>query len=75
MKKEYIIIYKLFLDDQRDHSAVKIRSYKTAKDWEKLTQRDKKRQKLVVRILNNKKIHLGGEVACDGLGMIQYPRD
>lgn len=54
-------IYKLFLEDQKDHSAVKIRSYNTEDDWQKLTERDKRRQKALLKILSNKKIHFSGE--------------
>jgi hypothetical protein len=54
-------IYKIFLQDQKDHGAVKIRTYKTKSDWEKLTKRDKKRQKNILDILKNKYISFIGE--------------
>jgi len=55
-KKNNKRIYKIFLSDQKDHGAVKIRTYNKEEDWKKLTKRDKKRQKNILKILKNKKI-------------------
>jgi hypothetical protein len=60
-KKNNKIIYKIFLDDQKDHSAVKIRTYNDEKDWVKLTKRDIKRQRDILKILKNKKFTFTGE--------------
>jgi len=54
-KKEDKRIYKLFMGDQKDHSAVMIETYKTKADWNKLTKRDKSRQYLALKILKEKK--------------------
>lgn len=60
-KKNNKIIYKIFLDDQKDHSAVKIRIYNNEDDWEKLSKRDKRRQEKILQILKNKKLIISGE--------------
>jgi len=54
-------IYKIFLSDQKDHGAVKIRTYNNEEDWAKLTERDKKRQKNILKILKNKKFTFTSE--------------
>ena len=59
-KKYYQKIYKLFLEDQKDHSVV-VEQYKTEKDWEDLAKRDKNRQEEIISILKNKLVSLTGE--------------
>lgn len=54
-------IHEIFLSDQKDHSAVRIELYNKKGDWEKLTKRDRKRQKNILKILKNKKLVFTGE--------------
>jgi len=61
LKKNNKMIYKIFLEDQRDRSAVKLRAYYKKNDWEKLIERDKKRQRAILQILRNKNLALAGE--------------
>ena len=60
-KKNNKQIYKLFLQDQKDRSAKKINSYYKRNDWRKLSERDKKRQGDILKILKNKKLTFTGE--------------
>jgi len=53
--KENKKIYKLFMEDQKDHSAMMIETYKTKADWDELTKRDKSRQDIALKILREKK--------------------
>lgn len=54
-------IYRLFLEDQKDHSANMIKTYNSEKDWKKLTERDKKRQEKISGILKKSKEKFTGE--------------
>jgi len=42
------------MEDQKDHSAVMIETYKTKADWGELTKRDKSRQGIALKILKEK---------------------
>jgi len=53
--KEDKKIYKLFMEDQKDHSAAMIETYKTKADWDELTKRDKSRQDVALKILEENK--------------------
>ena len=55
-KKNNKRIYKIFSSDQKDHGAVKIRTYNNEEDWRKLAKRDIKRQRAILQILQNKKL-------------------